>query len=189
MKYIISFVLLLSLLPFLSVDAKSDDIHPTLEERKLENYETRNQMPQLPANNPAIQESSVRNAEQNQVIQDTRNPRDEQTPRDRQAVLCDPKFGGSPDDPGCQKPKPSPAPGENGGGQGGGNGGGGGQGGGESTTTSTTSGGGTGGDGKTSGAVVVGLPKTSGSPYPFSNIIGLICLAKGFLLVKKSLLK
>lgn len=176
MKYIISFVFLLSLLSFTAPYAVSEEqpIHPTLEERKLENSETRNQMPELPVNNPAIQESAVRNAEQNQIIQDTRTPRDEQTPRDRQAILCDPKFGGNPDDPGCKKPQPTPPPGGNGGGQGGGG----------STTTSE---GGAGGGASAPSAVVIGLPKTSGIPFPITNIIGIICLAKGIILVKKSL--
>jgi hypothetical protein len=181
MKYIISFVLLLSLLPFLSVDARSDDFHPTLEERKIENFEVRNQMPKLPVNNPSIQESAVRNAEQNQVIQDTRTPRDEQTPRDRQAVLCDPKFGGSPDDPGCQKIQPTPPPQGGDDGQGGGNVGG--ESGGESTSTTTSS------STSSSGGPVVGLSKTSGVPFPITNIFGIICLAKGLILLKKSLSK
>lgn len=182
MKYIISLVFLLSLLSFTTPYALSEDnpIHPSLEERKLENYETRSELPPLPENNPAIQESAVRNAEQNQVIQDTRTPRDEETPRDRQAVLCDPKFGGSPNDPGCQKPTPAPTPYDPGdGGKGGDK---------DNDNDNPSPEEGVGGESPSSANVVVGLSKTSGTPFPITNIIGLICLAKGLILVKKSLL-
>lgn len=171
MKYILSFVFLLSLLPFLSVDARSDDLHPTLQERKIENFDVRSAIPTLEPANPAIQGS------------ETRNPRDEQTPRDRQAVLCDPKFGGDPNDPGCQKPNPTPppVPGPTTPPQGGP---------GPQETPSpatsenppTTSEGGQGG--------VIGLSKTSaGGGLPLVNFLGLACLTKGLILVKKSLLK
>lgn len=172
MKYILSFVFLLSLLPFLSVDARSDDLHPTLQERKIENFDVRSAIPTLEPANPAIQGSEAR------------NPRDEQTPRDRQAVLCDPKFGGDPSDPGCQKPNPPtppPAPGPTTPPQGGP---------GPQETPSpatsenppTTSGEGQGG--------VIGLSKTSaGGGLPLVNFLGLACLTKGLILVKKSLLK
>lgn len=184
MKYIISFILLLSLLSFTAPYAVSEEqpIHPTLEERKLQNYETRKELPPLPVNNPALQESEVRSAEQNQVIQDTRTPRDEQTPRDRQAVLCDPKFGGSPNDPGCQKPTPAPTPYDPGDGGKGGDGD-------KDKDNGTSENGGTGGENPASTGVVVGLSKTSGTPFPITSIIGFICLAKGLTLVKKSLLK
>lgn len=184
MKYIISFVFLLSLLSFTTPVVLSEDqpIHQTLEERKQENYETRKEMPTLPVSNPAIQDSAVRNAEQNQVIQDTRSPRDEQKPRDRQAVLCDPKFGGSPNDPGCQKPAPTPGPGPvtpPQGGPGPNN---------PPTTSENPPTSPTGGGSSSSGAAVIGLSNTSGAPFPVTNIFGIICLAKGLILVKKSLL-
>lgn len=179
MKYIISLVFLLSLLPFMSVDALSEDVRPSLEERKQQNYETRSQLPPLPVNNPAIQESAVRNAEQNQIIKDTRTPRDEQTPRDRQAVLCDPKFGGSPNDPGCQKPTPAPTPYDPGdGGKGGDDR--------DNDNDNPSPEEGVGEESPSSANVVVGLSKTSGTPFPITSIIGLICLAKGLILVKKS---
>jgi len=173
MKYIASFIFLISLLPFLTVDARSEGLHPTIEERKIDNYEVRNAMPTLEPANPTIPGGEAR------------NPRDEQTPRDRQAVLCDPKFGGNPSDPGCQKPNPLPTPYDpgdpgNGGGQGGDNS----QSGSGSPSSSSSS---SSGGGSSSGGVVLGLPKTSSQSLPLNVFIGIICLVKGLSLTIKSL--
>ena len=171
MKYIISFVFLLSLLPFLAVDALSEDsntVHQTLEERKQQNYDVRHEMPTLAPNNPAIQASP-----------DIRTPRDEQTPRDRQAVLCDPKFGGSPNDPGCQNPAPTPTPGpvtppQGGPGPSEGE---------NPPASSAPAGGGAGGEVSAPSAAVLGLSKTSSGAVPLFNFLGLACLIKGLILL------